>query len=78
MTSKRTIGTCSLCGGPVTVPTIWWSVVPPIPHCERCGAVPKQAFGPVIDMERRSPSRHRHLSGNGVHVVAERFGRTDG
>lgn len=37
--SVRVIGKCSLCGGRVTVPIAWWSVVPPVPTCERCGAV---------------------------------------
>ncbi len=43
------IGTCSLCGGPVVVPC---HMVNPVPHCERCGAIPKVPHGPVIDMER--------------------------
>lgn len=45
-----TIGTCSLCGGEVTMPKAWWSVVPAKPTCEQCGAV-KRASGPVIDMQ---------------------------
>jgi len=46
-----TIGTCSICGGAVTLPTIFWSVVPPVPSCSRCGATKRQPHGPVIDME---------------------------
>lgn len=43
-------GTCSLCGGPVCTPTAYWSVVPPVPTCKRCGAVKRENYGPVIDM----------------------------
>ena len=48
--NNRTIGTCSICGGPVVVATITWSTVPPSPHCARCHAVPVAAYGPVIPM----------------------------
>lgn len=44
------LGTCSICGGPVAVDTVTWSVVPPTPKCLRCGAVPKQSFGEIIPM----------------------------
>lgn len=57
----RTLGTCSLCGGAVTVPTVFHSVHPPTPTCSSCGAT-AAAHGPVIPM-RREPSeaerRHR-------------------
>ena len=45
-----TIGTCSNCGGEVTIPSVYHSVVPPKPTCQRCGAVARP-HGPVIDME---------------------------
>lgn len=48
--NKQTLGTCGNCGGAVTVDTIFWSVVPPTPSCEGCGATPIQAHGPVIPM----------------------------
>lgn len=48
--SAIVIGTCSLCGGRVTLPFVWHSVVPPVPTCESCGAV--KAEGPVIEMRR--------------------------
>lgn len=48
----RVLGTCSLCGGPVTVPDVWGGILPPVPCCQSCGAVRKQPHGPVIDMER--------------------------
>lgn len=50
---KTIHGTCSCCGGPVTSPFAQWSTVPMPPSCERCGAVPREAFGPVIETERR-------------------------
>lgn len=45
-----TIGTCSICGGPVTVPYVWHGVTPPTKQCEQCGAVPVDTYGPVIPM----------------------------
>jgi hypothetical protein len=48
--TKRTIGTCSLCGGAVTVPTVWLGTVSPVPQCETCHATPKKPHGPVIEM----------------------------
>lgn len=51
----RVVGKCGVCGGRVTVPTIWWGVVPPTPTCESCGAlVDDTAFLPVLPMK---PSR---------------------
>ena len=44
------LGTCSLCGGRVTVTDIWHGVNPPMPTCERCHATPKQ-HGPVTERE---------------------------
>lgn len=49
-TMDVTIGTCSLCGGPVTVPELWAGVVPPVPKCRGCGATKKSPHGPVIEM----------------------------
>ena len=48
---KRILGTCSICGGRVTVPTLWLGVVPPEPACESCGARARD-HGPVIEMQR--------------------------
>lgn len=50
--SVQILGTCSICGGRVVVPTIWWGVVPPEPTCERCNAKAKD-HGPVIEMTPR-------------------------
>ena len=44
------IGSCSICGGPVTVPTIWHCVIPPTPTCSRCGAIRADTHGSVIPM----------------------------
>lgn len=46
-----TIGTCSKCGGPVTVPDMWGGPHPAVPKCEGCGARAKNSYGPVIPME---------------------------
>lgn len=46
------LGQCSLCGGDVTVPQVYMSTNPPVPTCDRCGAV-KRGDGPVIDMVKR-------------------------
>ena len=45
---KIVLGTCSLCGGNVTIPAMYHSIVPPTPTCESCGAVKAR---PVIDMK---------------------------
>lgn len=64
--SVSIIGTCSICGGRVTVPTFFHSVVPPTPTCESCGAV-AASHGPVIPM-RPAP---RRLYGTGTTTVPE-------
>lgn len=57
----RVLGACSVCGGAVVVPEIWHSVKPPIPTCERCGAVRKNP-GPVIEMEpKQKPDPKKEL-----------------
>lgn len=48
--NDRTLGTCSHCGGPVTVPYVWGGTIPPVPTCQICGAMKKNPYGPVIDM----------------------------
>ena len=55
--SKRTIGTCGSCGGAVTMPTVFHSVVPPTPRCESCGSTPAVAHGPVIEMAPKVPKK---------------------
>jgi len=48
--NKTILGTCAICGGPVTVPQAWLSVVPPVPCCDQCGARAKAHYGPAIEM----------------------------
>ncbi len=62
--NDQTIGTCSICGGPVTVPTVFWSIVPPSPTCAQCGAV--ASHGPVIPM--RAAPRYRTSTGTSLIV----------
>ena len=45
------IGSCSLCGGDVTVPQVWGGLHIPLPTCENCGATKKKT-GPIIQMEK--------------------------
>lgn len=47
-------GTCSICGGAVTTPTMWHGIIPPVPTCSQCGAVPAAPHGPVIPMKPAS------------------------
>lgn len=54
--TDTTVGTCSLCGGRVAVPTVWGSLLPPIPTCTRCGATAAQNYGPTIPMVPSKPS----------------------
>lgn len=55
-TANQTIvGTCSICSGPVCVPTAYHSIVPPVPKCADCGASAKRNYGPVVPMEVVSP-----------------------
>lgn len=51
----RTLGTCGLCSGPVTVPSIWMGVYPPTPRCAHCGATPTAPHGPRLPMQPPSP-----------------------
>ena len=53
--NEKVVGTCSLCGGPVVVPTFYWSVNPPTPTCKSCGATKQKDFGPVIPMTPSKP-----------------------
>ena len=53
-TDAMTIGTCSLCGGPVKVPGIWHGIIPPTPTCGTCGATAKENHGPVVEMKPRT------------------------
>ena len=48
--NQTIVGTCSCCQGPVTVPTMYHSIVPPVPTCQRCGAKAAPNYGRVIPM----------------------------
>lgn len=71
--NKQTVGTCGNCGGKVSVDTIYWSIVPPRPQCERCGSFAAEDYGPVIQMEPKP------LSGasNKWYEVTVRFDTND-
>lgn len=60
---NKAIGTCSICGGRVTVPHAWGAVIPPTPTCERCGAT-SAAHGPVIPMQGRENTKIVSSSGD--------------
>lgn len=55
--STKTVGTCSICSGRVSIPWVWGGITPPIPTCERCGAE-ASSFGPVIPMRQPGKSDH--------------------
>jgi len=56
------IGTCSLCGGPVTTPTAWMATIPAPRTCARCGAVSAEYHGPVIPMMPAPPTKIEIMS----------------
>ena len=60
---EKIIGTCSICGGPVSVPNISWSVIPPVPRCQNCGATPQVRYGPVIPMQPAPPIKVEYTTG---------------
>lgn len=47
--SEITIGTCSLCGGRVSIPAAWMATIPPTPTCQSCGAI-GASHGPIVPM----------------------------
>lgn len=55
--NNAVIGKCSRCGGPVSVPKIWWGVNRPVARCERCGAVADETANlpviPTIPMDQK-------------------------
>lgn len=63
MNNKVILGTCSICGGRVSVASVTWSTSPPSfiggggnfrASCENCGAYPKTSYGPTIEMIKQS------------------------
>ena len=47
--NRQVVGTCGNCGGAVTLPIFYMSVIPPVPTCEECGATVRP-HGPVLPM----------------------------
>ena len=64
----KTIGTCSCCGGRVTVPEPWMAVIPPTPTCQSCGAT-KEDHGPVIQMTPSSKKYPFEYAVRGDHLM---------
>jgi hypothetical protein len=71
VSDRITVGTCSICGGPVTVPIMWHGIIPPKRTCCQCGAVAAEAHGPVIQMEPASgpPVRIEWETTSGVELT---------
>ena len=61
MNRTRIIGSCSKCGGYVSVPEVWMGVNPPIPTCNSCGATKKEKL-PVIEMNESPIKKELLLS----------------
>lgn len=55
---RLTVGSCSICGGDVTVPKVYMSTIPPTPTCSKCGAVARSLL-PVIDMVPSTPINYK-------------------
>lgn len=50
-----TVGTCSLCKGPVQLPKTWMGILPPVPTCGKCGAIKEESYGPVTTTVKPQP-----------------------
>lgn len=57
------IGTCSLCSGPVCVPTVWMGIGTPTATCAKCGAQAVADYGPIIPMRSRHSKQHELVLG---------------
>ena len=44
------MGTCSLCGGRVSIPRVFMGIITRVPTCESCHATAGASHGPVIPM----------------------------
>lgn len=47
------VGTCGNCGGMVTIPTVWYGTITPLPTCQSCHATAR--IGPVLPMNPAPP-----------------------
>jgi hypothetical protein len=59
--SDSIIGTCSICGGTVSVPNAYLLTRPPVPRCDSCGASKKSDL-PVVEMEGENPEKRKLLT----------------
>ena len=50
--SETTVGTCSICGGDITLPAVWWYCCTTRLQCSQCGAYPAENK-PVIPMQNK-------------------------
>lgn len=67
----KTIGTCSICGGPVQIPSAWsHATLPPPQKCAKCGAKPREPYGRTIPME---PAEQETLDDK-IRRIHERYG----
>jgi hypothetical protein len=62
--NTQVVGTCSLCGGAVTLPYIWMAVIPAVPTCSQCGAVAAM-HGPVMPMQ---PAPYKIVTSNKIFI----------
>ena len=69
--TQKVVGSCSICGGAVCVPTIWHGVYPPTPQCIACNAVASPPMSrPVIPMQPQiEPWWNQNPHGNSEHYV---------
>lgn len=58
---NRTIGTCSICKGPVVLPSNWHCIAPPVPRCLQCGALARNPYGFEIPMRPHQGSTVSNL-----------------
>lgn len=58
------VGTCGICGGPVTCPRIWGGVNFPPKTCAKCGATAQEYHGPVIPMVPNPKKQADDFPGN--------------
>lgn len=55
--SIKIVGICGICGGDVTLPSIWHGIYPPKPSCQSCGAIACDPSLPVLPMQPRRERR---------------------
>lgn len=60
--NKITVGTCSICGGPVMIHRDWMCSTPDIPTCANCGAQAANTYGDVIPMKPATPIKQQHVN----------------